>query len=296
MAVNSHAYRHRARFVRSKRLALSDPAAMSAVLGLAPSASSSAGPTLPGTPDTAESTLQLEKLTTATKSLGDYFRDKLAARAGAGAATTPSGADTPGGDAAPPRAGLGSAWTRASIHGVPTHDNDADERPRGGLGLGMGLGMGLARGLGFAAGTLGAGIASPAPAADGDAPADDGDAPATAAVVAEVDAAPRRKKAKKDRAALEGTEGAAPGHDVAHADAPPTRKKSKRRADVPALDSASAPDDASAAAPAADGPVEAALGVASVDGDDGDTEAARKAAKRARKEQRRLARAAGQTG
>jgi Pin2-interacting protein X1 len=134
---------HRARFIRAKRLALSDPAAVAAVLGIAPSAASSAlasaghsaplsGADTPA-PVPVEDKIELEQLTTSSKSVMDYFKEKLAAKSSAATPRTPD-RDSEG-DA--PRIGLGAS------RDIPRDMGNASaERPRTGLG-----GFGAARAL-----------------------------------------------------------------------------------------------------------------------------------------------------
>lgn len=76
---------HRARIQAAKHLANKSAAAISEILGIAPTPSPISSMTHSGslTPITpADSDLTLEKLTTSNKSVGDYFKEKLAAKSG----------------------------------------------------------------------------------------------------------------------------------------------------------------------------------------------------------------------
>ncbi|KAI5988064.1 hypothetical protein EDD15DRAFT_1399922 [Pisolithus albus] len=127
---------HRARFQAAKRLATKSTAAVAEILGIAPS--SSTPPSSLATPKRSSSTPELssttpedtqpslEKLTTSTKSLADYFKDKLAAKKSTVA--TPITPD-PDDDYDPPRSGLGVS--RASLR-----SSAADEAPQR-IGLGF---------------------------------------------------------------------------------------------------------------------------------------------------------------
>ncbi|KAI0061157.1 hypothetical protein BV25DRAFT_800432 [Artomyces pyxidatus] len=126
---------HRARHIAAKRLASRDPAALSEILGI-PSSSlpstpfaSSALPTAAPSPIPAESNpleQSLHKQTTATQSVADYFKAKLAAKS----RSSTSGSATPAAPARAeeeptPRLGLGAS--RAILP-------DADEPVRMGIG------------------------------------------------------------------------------------------------------------------------------------------------------------------
>lgn len=115
---------HRARIIAAKRLASRTPAALSEILGIpsssipatpaAPSPLSALTPSAPATPADAEADLQ--KLTTATQSVADYFKAKLAARARASGSATPvvkEEARDEEDDA--PRMGLGASRSRSAV-------------------------------------------------------------------------------------------------------------------------------------------------------------------------------------
>ncbi|KAG1792834.1 uncharacterized protein HD556DRAFT_546047 [Suillus plorans] len=118
---------HRARIQAAKRLANKSAAAISEILGIAPTPSSVSSTTPSGslTPITpTDSDLPLEKLTTSTKSVADYFKEKLGAK---------SGSNTPAAnDGSTSRGGIGSSAT----------SRDDVDRPRIGLGAGRSFGEG----------------------------------------------------------------------------------------------------------------------------------------------------------
>ncbi|KAG1830173.1 hypothetical protein EV424DRAFT_1470461 [Suillus variegatus] len=119
---------HRARIQAAKRLANKSAAAISEILGIAPTPSSVSSTTPSGslTPITpADSDLPLEKLTTSTKSVADYFKDKLGAKSGS---NTPAAND----DGSTSRRGIGSSAT----------SRDDVDQPRIGLGAGRSFGEG----------------------------------------------------------------------------------------------------------------------------------------------------------
>ncbi|KAJ8076894.1 hypothetical protein AAF712_000486 [Marasmius tenuissimus] len=125
---------HRARHIAAKSFASKSALAISEILGIASTPSSSqittvATPT--GTLTPIDSEAPLEKLTTSTKSVSDYFKERLLAKS--------SGRSTPAqavltSDANEPRGGLGSS----RINNVDSED-DQDESPRGGLGASRAL-------------------------------------------------------------------------------------------------------------------------------------------------------------
>ncbi|KAG2129874.1 uncharacterized protein EDB93DRAFT_106379 [Suillus bovinus] len=119
---------HRARIQAAKRLANKSAAAISEILGIAPTPSSISSTTPSGslTPVTpADSDLTLEKLTTSTKSVADYFKEKLGAKSGSNTPATNN-------DGSISRGGIGSS--------APSRD-DVDQ-PRIGLGAGRSFGEG----------------------------------------------------------------------------------------------------------------------------------------------------------
>ncbi|KAI6148456.1 hypothetical protein BKA82DRAFT_454555 [Pisolithus tinctorius] len=127
---------HRARFQAAKRLATKSTAAISEILGIAPSSSTpssslvtpkqlSPTPESSSTPEDPHPSL--EKLTTSTKSLADYFKDKLSAKKSTVSTPTPSSGDD---DYDRPRSGLGASRTL-----VPSVGADGTPQQRIGLGF-----------------------------------------------------------------------------------------------------------------------------------------------------------------
>ncbi|KAG7090992.1 hypothetical protein E1B28_010059 [Marasmius oreades] len=121
---------HRARHIAAKRMASKSASAISEILGISSTSTSSATtavatPTGSLTPIDSEPTL--EKLTISTKSVSDYFLERLSTRtSGITAASTRTSAATHENTA---RGGLGSL-RRTSNDG----SDDEDRTPRGGLG------------------------------------------------------------------------------------------------------------------------------------------------------------------
>lgn len=118
---------HRARIQAAKRLANKSAAAISEILGIAPTPSSisstTSGSLTPITP--TDSDLPLDKLTTSTKSVADYFKEKLGAKSNS---NTPATND----DDSNSRGGIGSS----------TSSRDDVDQPRIGLGAGRSFGEG----------------------------------------------------------------------------------------------------------------------------------------------------------
>lgn len=126
----------------------SNAAAMSEILGVAPSTpgSSSATPNPPGTPSvltTASSQagqITLEQLSTSTKSVADYFKEKLAARAGGSKSPVADVRTREPAERAEeepreaPRLGLGARGPISSSLVSSKPNDDEDEAPRMGLG------------------------------------------------------------------------------------------------------------------------------------------------------------------
>lgn len=69
--------RHRARAIASKSIASKSSAAIAEILGISPSASPSVTASVVQTPRAGSPELTLEKLQTSTKSVSDYFKEKL---------------------------------------------------------------------------------------------------------------------------------------------------------------------------------------------------------------------------
>ncbi|KAJ7497010.1 hypothetical protein FB451DRAFT_1209716 [Mycena latifolia] len=119
---------HRARAIAAKNMASKSAASISEILGIAPTPSTAA-PTRPeGSLTTYEDGVALEKLTTSTKSVADYFKDKLLAKAAKSGSATPTPIkDESAYDA--PRGGLGSSRVKLELK-----EEDAfDPPPRMGL-------------------------------------------------------------------------------------------------------------------------------------------------------------------
>ncbi|KAE9408664.1 hypothetical protein BT96DRAFT_913804 [Gymnopus androsaceus JB14] len=121
-------YRHRARAIAAKSISSKSAASISEVLGIAPSSST---PTPAATPSGTLTPLDqdhgLEKLTTSTKSVADYFKERLLAKASGKSTPLTSVVTRDEEEDESPRHGLGSASR-------PTADDDFDDAPRGGLG------------------------------------------------------------------------------------------------------------------------------------------------------------------
>lgn len=137
---------HRARHIASKGLASKNATAISEILGVASSSSTILTPapsaypsTTNDTPTSASATpsseLKLQDITTSTKSVMDYFREKLAAKSNIASYTTAtisannSSAPEPDDYDERPR-GLGASRLRVET----TYHVDYEDRPRYGLG------------------------------------------------------------------------------------------------------------------------------------------------------------------
>ncbi|TRM69199.1 hypothetical protein BD626DRAFT_7791 [Schizophyllum amplum] len=146
---------HRSRHIAAKSMASKSAAAISEILGIAPTPSSlsSSGSPMGALTPISDEPASLEKLTKSTKSVADYFKERLAAKAAAKAGSSTPTPTAPfkiesAEEEETPRRGLGSARAR---------DDEADA-PRGGLGAGRrreddgetarsGLGLGAGRSL-----------------------------------------------------------------------------------------------------------------------------------------------------
>jgi len=123
---------HRARIRAAKRITDKSASAISEILGIAPSSSISSSTSTPAsiTPSTSDPppSLSLNKLTTSTKSVADYFKEKLLSRSSTSSSpmtsSAPSGSVTPGLGAT----GLGFESSKISP------PNDEDDSPRRGIG------------------------------------------------------------------------------------------------------------------------------------------------------------------
>ncbi|PPR02410.1 hypothetical protein CVT26_011378 [Gymnopilus dilepis] len=130
---------HRARAIAAKNISSKSAAHISEILGVAPTPSSSSYSSTP-TPapesqsqgkltsltDPSDTQLELDKITTSTKSLADYFKEKLAAKS--------SGSPTP--------SSLAAASPRATVDNYDGKEDDDFDTPRMGLG---GLGFSRAK-------------------------------------------------------------------------------------------------------------------------------------------------------
>ncbi|KAJ7128989.1 hypothetical protein C8R43DRAFT_1026752 [Mycena crocata] len=122
---------HRARAIAAKNMASKSAVSMSEILGIAPTKTFSAPTTPQGSLTTYDDEVPLEKLTTSTKSVADYFKDKLLAKAGKSGSTTP----TPPVDVKTemdydaPRVGLGSSRVKLE----PKDEDSVDPPARMGL-------------------------------------------------------------------------------------------------------------------------------------------------------------------
>ncbi|OSX62725.1 hypothetical protein POSPLADRAFT_1046131 [Postia placenta MAD-698-R-SB12] len=132
---------HRARHIASKGLASKSATAISEILGVASSTTtppSTSTPILsavdtPVADASSSSDLKLQDLTTSTKSVMDYFREKLAAKSSGASSSTaapsPSSPEINDYDDRP-KVGLGAS----KLHQTTTDADDDGDRPRGGLG------------------------------------------------------------------------------------------------------------------------------------------------------------------
>jgi Pin2-interacting protein X1 len=129
MAALTGEHRHRAKFIRSKRMALTDATAMAEVLGI--SSSSAQAPTSSAPASSRVVDLELEKITTSSKSVMDYFKEKLLAKTNPTSSVSSTFYADVDEDDTPVRQGLGSS--RAQI----TLDSMDEDTPSRGLGLGF---------------------------------------------------------------------------------------------------------------------------------------------------------------
>ncbi|KAJ8496661.1 hypothetical protein ONZ45_g12361 [Pleurotus djamor] len=122
---------HRARAIAAKSISSKSSAAIAEILGVASSSNSTAAsafdtPVSGVTPSEGEVFEAMEKLTTSTKSVADYFKEKLLLKSRSGTAT-PAAAAAANPPTAPaeewddvPRRGLGSSMSTAQITTVDT--------------------------------------------------------------------------------------------------------------------------------------------------------------------------------
>lgn len=150
---------HRARHIAMKGLASKSATAIAEILGVPSSSNtptqsgslaSSASTTAVDSPapdaSAAPAGLKMHDLTTSSKSVMDYFREKLAAKSTRSSeASTPTAVASPAADDYDdrPRGGLGLGASRLRVEAAVEVDA-YEERPRGGLGasrLAMSMGM-----------------------------------------------------------------------------------------------------------------------------------------------------------
>lgn len=135
---------HRARAIAAKSISHKSSVHISEILGIAPSASTSestsaiaSGSATPAEQGKLTVISELEKLTTSTKSVADYFKEKLQLKSSKASSVSITPADSS--ESSTPTVGLGMSRKTSDWE---------DERPAGGLGFGAG-------GLGFGGGGLG---------------------------------------------------------------------------------------------------------------------------------------------
>ena len=111
--------RHRARAIAAKKMLSNSATALSEILGITPIPTPSIIPSASATPHgrltTLDDDVTTEKITTSTKSVADYFREKLLSKSSAksGSSTPASSKDNTGAGAYDfPRSGLGSSQVR----------------------------------------------------------------------------------------------------------------------------------------------------------------------------------------
>ena len=133
--------RHRARIRAAKRITGKSESAIAEILGIAPSSSMSTSTSTPAAPTpppsssypstpAPEPSLSLDKLTTSTKSVADYFKEKLLARSSSSSSSSPASSSAPSGSATP---GLGATGLGFGSSNVFPPDGE-DEPPRRGIG------------------------------------------------------------------------------------------------------------------------------------------------------------------
>ncbi|KAJ7690703.1 hypothetical protein B0H17DRAFT_1331341 [Mycena rosella] len=126
-----HHRAHRARAIAAKNMASKSAASISEILGIAPTPSNTPTSRAEGSLTTYEDGVPLEKLTTSTKSVADYFKDKLLAKAGKSGSATPTPSDDikNESDYDAPRGGLGSSRVKVELK----DEDDVDPPARMGL-------------------------------------------------------------------------------------------------------------------------------------------------------------------
>ncbi|CAK5281648.1 unnamed protein product [Mycena citricolor] len=195
---------HRARAIAAKNIASKSAAAISEILGLAATPSSSVTPQEAVLTSIGEAE-GLEKLTTSSKSMADYFKDKLSTKAKPGASEPVKKEEV---DDERPRFGLGAARSRDTVEDAP---------PKVGLGMSRGMGMLSAMMSGFVS-------AKPEPVSDQS---------QTDVVVEEKieeDEEARRKREKRERKEQRRKDKAEKAQEVTEAEPEiPSRKSSDKK-------------------------------------------------------------------
>jgi Pin2-interacting protein X1 len=130
MAALTAEHRHRAKFIRSKRMALTDATAMAEVLGISSSSALALAPTSSAPASSRVVDLELEKITTSSKSVMDYFKEKLLAKTNPTSSVSSTFYADVDEDDTPVRRGLGSSRARITL------DSIDEDTPSRGLGLG----------------------------------------------------------------------------------------------------------------------------------------------------------------
>ncbi|KAJ7350411.1 hypothetical protein DFH08DRAFT_958092 [Mycena albidolilacea] len=123
---------HRARAIAAKNIASKSAAAIAEILGVAPTPSTTATATPEGTLTPYDDDIPLEKLSTSTKSVADYFKDKLLAKAGKSTSATPTPSEAIKTEIVyddAPRGGLGTSRVK-----LEPKDESVDPPARMGLG------------------------------------------------------------------------------------------------------------------------------------------------------------------
>ncbi|KAF8895702.1 hypothetical protein CPB84DRAFT_1848266 [Gymnopilus junonius] len=129
-------WKHRARAIAAKNISSKSAAHISEILGIAPTPSSSSTPSSEGKLTSltdVEGQLEMEKITTSTKSLADYFKEKLAAKSSGSVTPTFASPSTPADrnddDAYDmPRMGLGSSRVRLEVQAEAVTMDEVTQR------------------------------------------------------------------------------------------------------------------------------------------------------------------------
>ncbi|PPQ62945.1 hypothetical protein CVT24_006185 [Panaeolus cyanescens] len=117
---------HRARHIAAKNISSKASSHISEILGIAPAASSSSSPddTPKGTLTPISDELEIDKITTSTKSVADYFKEKLKAKSTPAVSSSSDSSDSPADeDYEAPRMGLGASKLRFEISSSSTTEH-----------------------------------------------------------------------------------------------------------------------------------------------------------------------------